>query len=99
MQFNTFEEKVAAFGLEQGWIPKEPKVVGAEEYTFFSVTVHTGYKGKFLQFCTHCENVDIRFDVIATTLDEMFDKAWRAVKAMNRICNPLASKAKEEVGE
>ena len=98
MHFKTFEDKIAAFGMEQGWIPKEPQAA-PDEYTFFTVTVHSGYKRKFLQFCTHCENVNIRFDVIATNLDDMFDKAWRAVKAMNRICNPLASKVKEEAGE
>ena len=96
MQFATFEDKVAAFALEQGWIPE---VIETEEHTFFTVTVHSSYKHKFLQFCTTSENVKFNFNVIGKTLDEAFDKAWRAVKAMNRICNPLASKAKEEAGE
>ena len=97
MELKTFEKRVAELGKEQGWIPSEPNPGASMLSSFFSITTISNYKRKYMSFHTTCKNLHIAFEVVAETFDDLFDKAFRMVKAANRITNPNASKAQEKV--
>ena len=93
MDIKKFEEKVAEFALEQGWIPNEPEK--DEEYSLFFISVSGHYKRKSVKFWTECENEHIHFELLGSNYDDLFEKAFRLIKAS--VKNTRAKKEIETV--
>jgi hypothetical protein len=93
MHQNTFEEKVKVFAKEEGWIPFE-FLNNESEKSLFNITIISNEEQKFLLFKSLCSNVHITFEIKDTNLDSLFNKAFRAIHVMNRICNPNATRKK-----
>ena len=83
MQFGKFEEKAMEFLKENNIsTPIENKD------SLFTVHVLSSYKGKKLAFQTD----SLMFEVISDNLEDLFDKAFRALKSYN----PKATRTKSE---
>lgn len=96
MTIDKFEEKVAKFALEQGWIKKESfnTISGEETLNYFTVKINTWYKQKRLHFLTLCENVNFTFELRRENFDILFNDALKAVKIMGTLI-PRTRKKKE----
>lgn len=73
MQMNKFEEKARDFLIDSGIIPAEAVGKGS----LFHVVVDSVYKSKKLVFQTK----GVAFEVSAENLEELFDKAFKVLKA------------------
>ena len=73
MQMTKFEKKAEDFLINSGIIP----AITDDKSSLFHVIVNSTYKNKRLIF----QIKDIAFEVSAENLEELFDKAFRVLKA------------------
>lgn len=88
MQMTKFEKKAEDFLIDSGIIP----AITDDKSSLFHVIVNSAYKNKRLIF----QIKDIAFEVSAENLEELFDKAFKVLKAYG----PKATKgSKEEISK